>query len=328
MVKQTVLHILASDEPGGDAQQVALLAERLTDWHVVTRALPKRWQPNGLTRWQVWRWIREIQPQVVHFWSEACFTGGIPAAQHAGVRVVATLRHVDPWRRPNLKTLKALSHVFVNQPGLQKHYGHDWPILPDGVPEYTPRASREALGLPADALLVACVGPLRTWKRWKWAIWSIDSIVRLYPNAHLLFIGDGDSENLLFPPRTKLEIFARQYERSDIVHFLGNRPDVREILPHCALFWSPQSVPGAGLAMLEAMAAGVPVVTTEAVWLPENLAEHVPVSRETLGIAAASHRLLTNPERTAEITRSARQWIAEYHSAEKMVQAYAEVYAR
>ena len=185
--------------------------------------------------------------------------------------------------------------------------------------------------LPENARLVFCIGPVQPWKRWKWAIWSIDSIVRLYPDVRLVFIGDGNREDLLAPQRALLERFVHQYQRAEIVHFLGDLPheEVRRLLPLGTLFWSPQSVPGSGLAMLEAMAAGVPVVTTatpEIDWLASpEICEHVPVMGETIGIAAASHRLLSQPERTAQMTQAAQQWVRERFSCESAWAEYAKL---
>ena len=80
------------------------------------------------------------------------------------------------------------------------------------------------------------------------------------------------------------------------------------------------------MAILEAMAAGVPVVTTRTEGIhelvPENLAEFVPVEGETLAIAAASHRILTRREAMLERALQAQTWVREQFSVEQLRRNY------
>ena len=315
---------------------------------VTLYVLPQRFASSPLAlrtagRLTLCRLAQKLHPTVVHIWGEHALVEGLAAARCVGARAIVTLRHFDPWKAPDVRHLAMAGHVVVNQPGLKSAFAErgcdtqNWQVIPDGVEPFSPQCetSRVELltryALPENARLVFCVGPVRPWKRWKWAIWSIDSIVRLYPDVRLVFIGDGNREDLLAPQRALLERFTHQYQRAEIVHFLGNLPheEVRRLLPLGTLFWSPQSVPGSGLAMLEAMAAGVPVVTTatpEIDWIaPSEICEHVPVMGETIGIAAASHRFLSQPERTAQMTQAAQQWVRDRFSCESAWAEYAKL---
>src|SRR5438046_2556173 len=73
---------------------------------------------------------------------------------------------------------------------------------------------------------------------------------------HVLLFGEG-------PQHWRLERYARQCQVDDRIHFLGERVDVRRWLPQCDLLWQANKTAGTGSAILEAMAAGIPVVASD-----------------------------------------------------------------
>ena len=82
------------------------------------------------------------------------------------------------------------------------------------------------------------------------------------PHWQLLIVGDG-------PARTSLEALTRQLGLSDRTVFAGTRRDIPRILPLLDLFVLPSLYEGFGIAILEAMAAGKPVVATAVGGVPE-----------------------------------------------------------
>jgi len=80
--------------------------------------------------------------------------------------------------------------------------------------------------------------------------------------AVLLLIGDG-------PERPDIESFARQNECQHEIRFLGKQDQIEDILPIADLFLLPSEYESFGLAALEAMAAEVPVISSDAGGLPE-----------------------------------------------------------
>lgn len=80
--------------------------------------------------------------------------------------------------------------------------------------------------------------------------------------SKLLLIGDG-------PERAEIEAFTRSCENCGEIKFLGKQEQIEDILPISDLFLLPSEYESFGLAALEAMAAEVPVVSTNAGGLPE-----------------------------------------------------------
>ena len=115
------------------------------------------------------------------------------------------------------------------------------------------RAAREATGLPADKTLVGIVATLRSWKGHRYLIEAIAAMSR--SNVELVIVGDG-------PQRSALE--AQAGELRVPVRFAGNRDDVAPWLQSLDLFCLPSYAnEGVPQALMQAMACGLPVVTTD-----------------------------------------------------------------
>ena len=78
----------------------------------------------------------------------------------------------------------------------------------------------------------------------------------------LLLIGDG-------PERQRIETMCRQHQTCNVIHFLGKMTRPEEVMASCDLFVLPSESESFGLAALEAMACGVPVVSSDTGGLPE-----------------------------------------------------------
>lgn len=96
----------------------------------------------------------------------------------------------------------------------------------------------------------------------------VEDVVRIYAKVHgqvpskLLFVGDG-------PERSSAESLCRDLKICDDVRFVGKQEQMEEILAIGDLFVLTSDYESFGLAALEAMAAGVPVISTNAGGLPE-----------------------------------------------------------
>ena len=96
----------------------------------------------------------------------------------------------------------------------------------------------------------------------------VPDVVRIFENvrkkmpAKLLFVGDG-------PERSGAESLCRELDICDDVRFVGKQEQMEEILAIADLFLLTSEYESFGLAALEAMAAGVPVISTNAGGLPE-----------------------------------------------------------
>jgi glycosyltransferase involved in cell wall biosynthesis len=102
---------------------------------------------------------------------------------------------------------------------------------------------------------IACVGRLIFNKGPQFLIEAAPSILAARPDAEFVFVGDG-------PLRAGLEERTRELGIGQRVRFLGTRPDVSAILRGCDLLVRPSLLEGMPLAILEAMACGLPVIAT------------------------------------------------------------------
>jgi glycosyltransferase involved in cell wall biosynthesis len=359
-----VLQIIPTLDRCGAEKQLTLLAAGLPrdrfDVHVcaLTRGGPleeplrkagipvtvigKSWKFDPLAYRRLRRLIVRLQPDLVHTWIFAANAYGRWAARSAGVKhLVGGERCVDTWKQwHELAIDKYLARytqrIVTNSSGVRDFYAeHGLPadkfvVIPNGVEPWAPRPpkSREELlaelGLPVTARLIAAVNRLWPQKRVKDLIWAADLLKIVNPDAHLLIVGDG-------PQRWRLERYRDQCEIRDCVHFLGPRDDVTRLLPHCECLWLGSEYEGQSNAILEAMAAGLPVIATDIpgnrdLVLPEQTGYLVPIG-DRAAFARRTNALLQAPELARRLGATGRQRVLSEFSVEKMVARHAALYA-
>jgi glycosyltransferase involved in cell wall biosynthesis len=155
-------------------------------------------------------------------------------------------------------------------------------------------AVRRQLGFGADEQIAITVGTLRKPKGHAFLIDAAVILVPQHPDLHFLFAGDGQLG-------AELQAKAKSLGLSSNVHFLGNRSDVPALLAASDLFVLPSLWEGLSMALLEAMAAGKPVVATavsgtKLVMIPNETGLIVPPG-DAAGLAEAILSMISNPER-------------------------------
>lgn len=201
-------------------------------------------------------------------------------------------------------------------------------MIPNGVDVNTykplPSAQKEKLrlnlGYQPDDLIVVFTGRLVPLKRVSdlLAVWP--KIIFHHPNARLLILGNGSEEERL------------RSQAGKGVDFLGNIRNVVQYLQLADLFVLPSSIEGLSLALLEAMACGLPAVAT-AVGGNVDLILHnqdgwlVPLG-ELNQLEEGILKLLFDPALRERLGCNARQKILENYSLEKMAQRLINLYNR
>jgi N-acetyl-alpha-D-glucosaminyl L-malate synthase BshA len=174
---------------------------------------------------------------------------------------------------------------------------------------------------PPGHKLITHVSNFREVKRVKDVVRVFARIHRAMP-ATLIMIGDG-------PERVDAENEARDLGVSSDVRFLGRLDTVATLLQGSDLFILPSQTESFGLAALEAMACGAPVIATRAGGLPEVIDDEVNGILEPVGSVEAMGRraveLLRDPERHATM-RAAAIEKAEQFSADRIVPMYEAFY--
>ncbi len=143
-------------------------------------------------------------------------------------------------------------------------------------------------------------------------------------DGRLLLVGDG-------PERARLVALARELGLSDRALFVGGRHGVPQILAALDAFALCSIAEGLPLAVLEAMAAGLPVVATAVGGVPTALTHGytgflVP-SGDAEALAARLTALRDNPALAAQMGRYGRKVTLQRYSAARMVERYMDLYA-
>ncbi|MGZ8399433.1 MAG: N-acetyl-alpha-D-glucosaminyl L-malate synthase BshA [Gemmatimonadales bacterium] len=174
---------------------------------------------------------------------------------------------------------------------------------------------------PEDHKVITHISNFREVKRVKDVVRVFARIRRAMP-ATLVMIGDG-------PERMDAENEARDLAVTDDVRFLGRLDSVASLLQASDLFILPSQTESFGLAALEAMACGSPVVASRAGGLPEVIDDRANGILEPVGSVEAMGRraveLLRDPERHAAM-RAAAIAKAEQFSADRIVPMYEAYY--
>ncbi len=178
---------------------------------------------------------------------------------------------------------------------------------------------REELGLIPTNIVITCVSKLRRGKGHRYLLEAFEQLSD--KNFHLLIVGDGEQKQELLKK-------ISNYSSKENVHFLGNRNDVKEILKISDVFILPTLGEGMSNAIMEAMAASLPVITTD---IPENriLIEHekngILIPKEnTSEIVTAIEGILAHTDKAHSIGKSAQEKINKLFSIQRHTTDFAE----
>ncbi len=181
---------------------------------------------------------------------------------------------------------------------------------------------RRHFAAPDEKILVH-TSNFRPVKRVADVIRVFDEVLKKVP-SRLVIIGDG-------PDRSQCEMLSRELGIQDRVKFLGKQTDVIHILSLADLFLMPSQSESFGLSALEAMACGVPVISSSVGGLPElqlhgqtgYIAEIGDIDR----MAKYAVDLLSNPAKYQLFAKAARERAIEF-DASKIVTQYEQYYEK
>jgi glycosyltransferase involved in cell wall biosynthesis len=178
----------------------------------------------------------------------------------------------DPsWITTSLSRIRLLSLVFdhfvtVYEGGRKSLLRRG--IMPDhvtvirnGVNEHEKQKQegwlRREEDIPVDVVLAVGVGSFIPRKRLDFVVKAIANVHVTYPQVHLILVGEG-------PGKADLARMVELMGISEIVHFMGARNDVRDILAEGDVFLHSAVAEASSYAVAESMAAGIPAVITAA----------------------------------------------------------------
>ena len=189
---------------------------------------------------------------------------------------------------------------------------------PAGIAQY-----RRDLGLSDDELVVGVVGNLYPVKGQTYLLDAVPQVLQTCPKTTFLLIGRGELE---VPLKTKVKTLGIEEK----VRFLGLRHDVPKLLAIMDVFAMPSLSEGLSIALLEAMAAGKPVVVTHVGGNPELVVHNetgllVP-PKDAAALASALRTCLEDKELATRFGRNGRKRLEQSFGLSPMVNHYQQLY--
>jgi glycosyltransferase involved in cell wall biosynthesis len=291
------------------------------------------------------RQLEQIAPDVVHtHLGYADMLGGL-AARSLGIPAVSTL-HVMQWQRSirapknfakerlmSLVRRRCIDTVIAVSDAARAAYldtGWDTPervvtvrngIVAEPVPG-AGHAVREQLGIGPDELVIAMVTVLRAGKGHEIAAQALARLREQHPNMRLLVAGDG-------PDRERVERLATP--PGDAMLMTGHRDDVMALMDASDVLLHPTFVDAFPTTLLEAMAAGLPVVATAVGGIPEIVEDGVtgvlvPAPPTADAVVEALAPLLDDAERRRELGAAGRKRFEREFTAEAYARRMRKIY--
>jgi L-malate glycosyltransferase len=175
--------------------------------------------------------------------------------------------------------------------------------------------------IETDRPVVLCIANLKAYKGHRYLLEAVASLRSRGRPCTLVLVGDGDQRFALEQQSARLGIDVR---------FLGAHPEVGPLLARADIFVLASLHEGMSNAVMEAMAAGRPIVATDVGGTPELLGGRgvlVP-PRDPGALAAAIERLLIDPAYASLLGTRARCWSRAHLGVDSMVDEHVRIYAR
>ncbi|MEO8605424.1 MAG: glycosyltransferase family 4 protein [bacterium] len=305
---------------------------------VATAEVPMRGDLDALAVARLAAALRRQPLDVVHLHTgRAAWLGGL-AARAAGVPAIVTRRMDRPLRRGWRSRLiyqhcsrrtAAIAPAIVAQlieAGVPRQRIVLIPsaVDPARLVPRQPRAAVRAAGGVTDAEVIVFVAAALV--RRKGIDVLLDALAGLRARGarpRLWVAGDG-------PERQALAAQARALALDDQVTWLGRRDDVADLLAASDIFALPSRAEGLGVAALEAMGAGLPVVASAVGGLADAVVDErcglLVAPGDAVALGAALERLLHEPELRARLGAAGPARLADGFLPEQMVAAYERLY--
>lgn len=290
--------------------------------------------------WRLSRLIRRLSPDIVHVHLFHASRFGTTAAFLGGTRRIIRTKHsvwapeTKPGKRDRvwqvllplmLRRTVGVSKAVAQQIGSPYviYNGIDTNYFDPKLIDHTEHAANIAKFGVKGGPVIGIAARLSRAKGHQTLLEAFSQLLPDWPNAQLLIAGDGEE-------RTTLEILILELNLTEHVHFLGSITNVREFLAILNIFTHPSIFEGLGIAVIEAMSMGLPVVATNVGGLPELITDGqdgiLVEPNNSIALSKAMNRILSDPELSEKLGQNARRKAVERFSVKTMVHKYEELY--
>jgi glycosyltransferase involved in cell wall biosynthesis len=293
--------------------------------------------------------LRDLRPDVVHTHQVGALFYAGPAARAAAVPLVVHTEHINNVRKANAGYIRrqrmswlwwwaaryarkffCVSQDIATELAARRIVPRSkLGVVLNGIntepfrEPFDRAALRQSVGIPADALVIGTVGRLNEVKRQDLLLRAFARVKAENARARLLIVGDG-------PLRENLRELATQLGIGSTVHFAGYQPHPERYLRMMDVFALTSRMEGLPLVILEAWAAGLPVVASAVGGVPD-LVKHGQTgllfdSGDESGLLQMLTELLVNPRRARVLGESGRQEVLSHYDLQRMAATYEQHY--
>jgi glycosyltransferase involved in cell wall biosynthesis len=291
--------------------------------------------------WRLWRLIRANRYDAIITFTHDSNILGLPLAWLARVPVrVAThlgvTSNTPRWRElfnswlvnANMGQVLVAASEKTRENAIAEGVRPDRiVVIPNGITPPEPKIVdagriRQQVGLNAGDIFLLVVGRLVYEKGHEFLIRAMSIVTRQHPHAKAVICGDG-------PLKAQLELLISQNALTDQVKLLGSVDDLSEIYSVADIFVLPSRSEGLPLALLEAMASGLPVIATRVQGVGEVVDDGihgllVPLE-DPDALGEAITKLVSDPESRHNMGVAAQLRVMQNYTTERMCERYLDL---
>ena len=301
---------------------------------------------NSASKWSYFSVVRRLshllkeqRPEILQTFLFHANILGTHAAKRAKVPHILTgIRVADPSRprqyyervaTRNVDKIVCVSQAVAQfQESIAGFQARKLAVIPNGIDvqrmdESKPMDITE-FGIPHNRRILTFVGRLQQQKGVDWLIEMAPQLLTPLADFDLLIVGDG-------PQRTQLESLANSSGIRNRIHFVGRQSNIPGILKRSELLLLPSRWEGMPNVIMEAMACGLPVVSTKAHGVIELLGPHADAQTVAFNDEATFLSLVKQfcqiPTHAQRLGKLNRERVQNHFSLTTMVQHYEALYA-
>ena len=337
-IRVCALQIRAGNPIASELQRLGLLVD----------LIPIRNLRQPLNLIHILRYLRLHRPQLLHTQLEFSDILGTLAAKILGIPSVSTVHTLDvfpekksAWGRMKLRWFllgRFCDRVIAVSEKTRRHYlqagglPHDKVItLYNGVDisrfkkmdETQTVKLRKELQLPLSSQIIMTVAVLREPKGIQFMISALPAILEQCPDVHYLIVGDGVHRAVLSDLVADLAI-------ENHVTFSGHRTDIPDLLACCDIFVLPTLKDALPTVLIEALAAGKPIIASNVGGVPEIIENGVNgvlvAPGEPSKLVEACLRLLKDNELSRQISLAGSETVRQRFNIDTQIEHLSRLY--